>query len=127
MKNYGIKALVLLVATFLTVSFISQPVSADPSQSYSWGSYTVDGNSSVTFTIDYNGGEWGDAKAVPRYTDDDIDMKVYDTYGFLEASDTTHVSPHCQWWVGLIYSTESFRIKIINNGSDPVHFQFKPY
>ena len=127
MKTNIFRAILAIVVALLTVTLNPRPVAADPTQSYSWGSYTVDANSTDSFTIAYNGGEWADAKAVPDNSDDNIDMKVYDTFGILNASDTEHVSPHCHWWVGLLYSTESFTIKIINNCNYAVHYQFRPY
>jgi hypothetical protein len=122
-------------AILLLLSLSARPIAADPENSYDWAHYTVGAHQTLTFHVRYNGGEWGDAKAVPdRHSNDDyddIDMKVFADFDWgvvPSANDLTNVSPHCHWWVGLIYNKGlDYVIKVRNNESHSVGFQIRFY
>lgn len=124
-----------VAAGLLSVAISVLPASADPDRKYDVGHYTLRAHETMSFTVRYNGGEWGDAKAWPdnRTADnyDDIEMKVVGDYGWakvLEKKDSTHVVPHCHWWVGALYGDGlDYIIKITNNESHSVGFSFQPY
>ncbi len=84
MKTQINKSALIAASALLFVTLSGLSVVGDPCKSYDWGTYTVAPHDTDTFTVDYNNGEWADAKAVPDYNDDDIDMKVYDSLGMLE-------------------------------------------
>jgi hypothetical protein len=118
---------------FMTTTVKS--IAADPERKYNWEHYTVDAGETLSFHVRYNGGEYGDAKAIPdrdaEHDYDDIEMKVVGDYGWtkiLEAKDTTHIDPQCQWWVGAMYGDGlDYIIKITNNESHSVGFNIKFY
>lgn len=130
MRNLSIMGagLVFMVSTIGSVA-------ADPDRKYDWEHHTLGAHETISFSVRYNGGEWGDAKAVPDRDGakdyDDIEMKVIGDYGWskvLEAKDVTHVEPHCHWWVGIIYGDGlDYIIKVTNNESHSVGFNIKFY
>jgi hypothetical protein len=125
----------MVFAILWLVSLSATSIAADPVSSYDWTHYTVGAHQTLVFHVRYNGGEWGDAKAIPdRHGDhdyDDIDMKVFADFDWglvPEAKDLTSVSPHCHWWVGLIYKNGlDYVVKVRNNESHSVGFQIHFY
>jgi len=81
-------------AALLCLALSIQPISADPTRKYGWEHHTLRAGETISFSVRYQGGEFGDAMAIPdRHGDknyDDIEMRVlahFDWGKVLEAKD----------------------------------------